>query len=135
MYGIELERERNDVLIIAHHALLRPLYAYFVDAPLSKVPYLNIPEDTGESHKSYSSGRSHMLVIQLTPKAYGCEEVRIKLTGEGANVPFKARWTLVRPRVLKKGRADSIIGMHLLGAWTSHTQLQNCAKAIAGIQN
>lgn len=35
---MELEREKNDVLIIAHETVLRCLYAYFFDLPESVSP-------------------------------------------------------------------------------------------------
>ncbi len=61
---IELERHRNPILVIAHQAVLRALYAYFVDLPPERCPHISIPLNT---------------VIQLTPKAYGCEEERVAL--------------------------------------------------------
>jgi len=63
---IELERHRNPVLVVAHQAVLRALYAYFVDLPPERCPHVSIPLDT---------------VIQLTPKAYGCAEERVSLVG------------------------------------------------------
>lgn len=61
---IELERQRSPVLVIAHQAVLRTLYAYFMDRPPEEIPHLPIPLHT---------------VIQLTPKAYGAEEERFEL--------------------------------------------------------
>lgn len=60
----ELERSKKSVLLIAHQAILRALYAYFANRPLSDVPYLSIPLHT---------------VIQLTPETYGCVEMRHSL--------------------------------------------------------
>lgn len=65
---IELERHRNPVLVIAHQAVLRTLYAYFVNLPPEQCPHIAIPLHT---------------VIQLTPKAYGCAEERVPLLLEG----------------------------------------------------
>jgi len=61
---IELERQREPTLVVAHQAVLRALYAYFVDRPREEVPYLDIPLHT---------------VIELIPKAYGCDERRYVL--------------------------------------------------------
>ena len=61
---VELERERRPVLIVAHQAVLRALYAYLMDRPQKEVPYLPIPLHT---------------VIRLTPITYGCEEERVAL--------------------------------------------------------
>lgn len=60
----ELERERRPVLVVAHQAVLRALYAYLMDRPPSEVPYLPIPLHT---------------VIKLTPITYACEEERVAL--------------------------------------------------------
>jgi len=61
---IELERTRKPVLVVAHNAVLRALYAYFQGVPPERCPYLPIPLHT---------------VIELTPHAYGCHETRIPL--------------------------------------------------------
>ncbi|HEV3351229.1 MAG TPA: histidine phosphatase family protein, partial [Methylomirabilota bacterium] len=61
---IELERTRKPVLVIAHNAVLRALYAYFQGVPRERCPYLPIPLHT---------------VIELTPHAYGCRETRVPL--------------------------------------------------------
>lgn len=55
---MELERQRN-ILIIAHQAVLRCIYAYFLKYTTDELPYIKIPLHT---------------VIELTPKAHGCEE-------------------------------------------------------------
>jgi broad specificity phosphatase PhoE/predicted kinase len=61
---IELERTRKPVLVIAHNAVLRALYAYFQGVARERCPYLAIPLHT---------------VIELTPHAYGCHETRMPL--------------------------------------------------------
>jgi len=61
---IELERTRKPVLVIAHNAVLRALYAYFQGVSRERCPYLPIPLHT---------------VIELTPHAYGCHETRLPL--------------------------------------------------------
>ncbi len=61
---IHLERQRTPVLVIAHQAVLRAIYAYLMDLPPSKCPNISMPLHT---------------VIQLTPNAYGCEEKRFVL--------------------------------------------------------
>ncbi|KAI9310226.1 6-phosphofructo-2-kinase-domain-containing protein [Dichotomocladium elegans] len=58
-----LERHEN-ILIIGHQAILRCIYAYFMNYNHEDLPYINIPLHT---------------VIELTPKAYGCEEKRFKV--------------------------------------------------------
>jgi 6-phosphofructo-2-kinase/fructose-2,6-biphosphatase len=53
---IEVERDRECICIVAHQAVLRALYAYFMNRPLSAVPYIDIPLHT---------------LIELAPKADG----------------------------------------------------------------
>ncbi|KAI8391401.1 6-phosphofructo-2-kinase-domain-containing protein [Radiomyces spectabilis] len=60
---MDLERQGN-ILIIGHQAILRCIYAYFMDYNHEDLPYIKIPLHT---------------VIELTPKAYGCEEKRYKV--------------------------------------------------------
>ncbi len=60
----EIERQTNPLLIVAHQAVLRCLYTYFIDLPNAEAPYLSIPLHC---------------VIKLTPQAFGCSEKRFKL--------------------------------------------------------
>ena len=60
----EIERERSPVLIIGHQAVLRALYAYMMDEPPDVCPRIPVPLHT---------------LIELTPTAYGCDEVRVPL--------------------------------------------------------
>lgn len=61
---IELLRQRTPTLIVSHQATLRVLYAYLTDKPPETCPDALVPLHT---------------VIQLTPRAYGCDEVRHEL--------------------------------------------------------
>ena len=61
---IELERQRHPVVVVAHQAVLRAIYAYFLEHPPETCPFLSIPLHT---------------VIRLVPGAYGCEELRLHL--------------------------------------------------------
>ena len=63
-YVAELERRREPVLVIAHQAVLRVLYAYFMNRRPEECPFLEIPLHT---------------VIELRPRPYGCDEQRIPL--------------------------------------------------------
>jgi broad specificity phosphatase PhoE/predicted kinase len=62
---IELERTRKPVLVIAHQAVLRALYAYFHSIPPEQCTRLPVP-----LHR----------VLELRPHAYGCQEVRLSLS-------------------------------------------------------
>ncbi|MDQ3034676.1 MAG: 6-phosphofructo-2-kinase/fructose-2,6-bisphosphatase [Myxococcota bacterium] len=61
---VELERERCPVLVVAHQAVLRALYAYLMDKPPRDCPHLAMPLHS---------------IIELTPTTYGCEEQVIAL--------------------------------------------------------
>lgn len=63
---MELERQEN-ILIVTHQAVLRCIYAYFMNVPQEESPWMSIPLHT---------------LIKLEPKAYGTEVTRIK-----ANIP------------------------------------------------
>jgi broad specificity phosphatase PhoE/predicted kinase len=58
---LELERQRGPVLIIAHNAVIRSIYAYFTGKSQEECPNLDIPLHT---------------VFKLTPTAYGAVEKR-----------------------------------------------------------
>jgi broad specificity phosphatase PhoE len=60
----EMERETQPLLIVGHLAVLRCLYAYFLDLPMEELPYISINLNT---------------LIRLDPKAYGCKEKRVKI--------------------------------------------------------
>ncbi|KAF9358960.1 hypothetical protein BGX26_000502 [Mortierella sp. AD094] len=58
---LELEREKNDVLIVAHESVIRCLYGYLHGLPEAEIPSLEIPEE---------------VLLELTPTAYAIEERR-----------------------------------------------------------
>ncbi|KAI9309352.1 6-phosphofructo-2-kinase-domain-containing protein [Cunninghamella echinulata] len=55
---MDLERQ-EDILIVGHQAIIRCLYGYFMNYKQEDLPYIKIPLHT---------------LIELTPKAYFCEE-------------------------------------------------------------
>ncbi|KAA0169694.1 hypothetical protein FNF27_06875 [Cafeteria roenbergensis] len=61
---LELERIDTPILIIAHQAILRVILGYLHDKDPQQCPSLSVPLHT---------------LTQVTPKAYGVEEVRISL--------------------------------------------------------
>lgn len=42
---LELEREENDLLIIAHESVLRVLYGYLMACNAADIPFLEFPRD------------------------------------------------------------------------------------------
>ncbi|KAH0607763.1 uncharacterized protein H6S33_002797 [Morchella sextelata] len=73
---MEMERGEN-IMVVTHQAILRCIYAYFMNIPQDQSPWMEIPLHT---------------VIKLTPRAYGTQEERFK-----ANIPavstFRAKYT------------------------------------------
>ncbi|CAF9929804.1 MAG: hypothetical protein GOMPHAMPRED_005501 [Gomphillus americanus] len=63
---MELERSEN-VLIVTHQAVLRCIYAYYMNVPQERSPWMEVPLHT---------------LIKLTPRAYSTEEQRFT-----ANIP------------------------------------------------
>ncbi|KAI9372649.1 hypothetical protein BJX61DRAFT_533804 [Aspergillus egyptiacus] len=68
---MELERSEN-VIIVTHQAVLRCIYAYFMNVPQEQSPWMEVPLHT---------------LIKLTPRAYGTEEKRFK-----ADIPAVSTW-------------------------------------------
>lgn len=66
---MELERQEN-VLVVAHQAVLRCLLAYFLDKKSAEIPYLKVPLHT---------------ILKLTRAAYGCEVEEIKIPVEAVD--------------------------------------------------
>ncbi|RKP10968.1 bifunctional 6-phosphofructo-2-kinase/fructose-2,6-bisphosphate 2-phosphatase [Thamnocephalis sphaerospora] len=63
---LELEREKDDVLFIAHLSVLRLLYAYLMGIQEKDVLSINIPRDT---------------LIEIIPSAYRYKETRMIIPG------------------------------------------------------
>lgn len=63
---LELEREQNDLLIIAHESVLRVLYAYLMHCSTTDIPSLKFPRDE---------------IIEIIPAAYQNETNRIHIPG------------------------------------------------------
>ncbi|RAL08568.1 putative vacuolar morphogenesis protein AvaB [Aspergillus homomorphus CBS 101889] len=86
---MELERSEN-VIIVTHQAVLRCIYAYFLNTPQEQSPWMEVPLHT---------------LIKLTPRAYGTEEQRFK-----ADIPAVSTWPFTaRPLVEFKPRDRSRI--------------------------
>lgn len=63
---LELEREQNDLLIIAHESVLRVLYAYLMHCSTMDIPTLKFPRDE---------------IIEIIPAAYQNDAKRIHIPG------------------------------------------------------
>ena len=69
---MELERQRDPVLVVGHQGVLRILYAYFTGKPRNEAPHVPIPLNT---------------VIKLVPGTYSCAEERIRLMDDSEDHP------------------------------------------------
>ncbi|OOF91082.1 hypothetical protein ASPCADRAFT_211354 [Aspergillus carbonarius ITEM 5010] len=63
---LELEREQNDLLIIAHESVLRVLYGYLMACNAADIPFLEFPRDE---------------IIEIIPESYQNEARRIHIPG------------------------------------------------------
>lgn len=63
---LELEREQNDLLIIAHESVLRVLYSYLMHCSTMDIPKLKFPRDE---------------IIEIIPAAYQNEAKRVHIPG------------------------------------------------------
>lgn len=86
---MELERQEN-VLIITHQAVLRCIYAYFMNVPQEESPWMSIPLHT---------------LIKLEPRAYGTKITRIK-----ANIPAVS--TYKEKGTSQVGETTDLTGKH-----------------------
>ncbi|RHZ44785.1 hypothetical protein Glove_709g32 [Diversispora epigaea] len=73
---LELEHEKNDVLIIAHETVLKCLYAYLFDRPEDEIPGIVIPRN---------------YLIEIIPSAYGCRETRMEIVDDSFPVLSKLK--------------------------------------------
>ena len=87
----ELERAKRPILVIAHQAVLRCLYGYFMDEPLEKIPYLSI-----NLHTIYKLSPTDYST-EVDRYTFGCGKSKIqtshKVIGSnfhlGGNTPIK----------------------------------------------
>jgi len=63
---LELEREQNDLLIIAHESVLRVLYGYLMACNATDIPTLSFPRNE---------------IIEIIPASYNNEAKRINIPG------------------------------------------------------
>jgi len=88
---LELEREQNDLLIIAHESVLRVLYGYLMACNAQDIPALSFPRNE---------------IIEIIPASYnneatrivipGIEEVMIPASPEDIKIPVPPSGTITR---------------------------------------
>ena len=62
---LELEREQNDLLIIAHESVLRVLYGYLLACPAFDIPSIEFPRDEIIEVSSSQAGVSHGIIMDF----------------------------------------------------------------------
>lgn len=95
---LELEREQNDLLIIAHESVLRVLYAYLMHCSTMDIPKLKFPRDE---------------IIEIIPAAYQNEAKRIHIPGlDPKMIPGSPEDIRINPAPKEpSGRLSPIPGM------------------------
>ena len=95
---LELERQKDDLLVIAHESVLRVLYGYLMACEANDIPSLLFPRDE---------------IIEIIPASYNNVAKRIKIAGlpndiipsspEGIEIPVPASGTVSPLRSLGEG--------------------------------
>lgn len=79
---LELEREENDLLIIAHESVLRVLYGYLMACNAADIPKLEFPRDEIIEVSTPLLTRSGVVMLtldQIIPSSYNNVAKRIKI--------------------------------------------------------
>jgi 6-phosphofructo-2-kinase/fructose-2,6-biphosphatase 4 len=89
---LELEREQNDLLIIAHESVLRVLYSYLMHCSTMDIPKLKFPRDEIIEiiPAAYQNNAKRIHIPGLDPRtiAGSPEDIRIPVPGDpSANLP------------------------------------------------
>ncbi|KJX99203.1 6-phosphofructo-2-kinase/fructose-2,6-bisphosphatase like protein [Zymoseptoria brevis] len=89
---LELEREQNDLLIIAHESVLRVLYGYLMACSATDIPSLEFPRDEIIEiiPASYNNSAKRIHIADLHPKLVpgSPEDLKIPVPPSGAVSPF-----------------------------------------------
>ncbi|KAJ1966102.1 Fructose-2,6-bisphosphatase [Dipsacomyces acuminosporus] len=96
---MELERQQN-IMIISHQAVLRCIYAYFLDIGPEELPYLKIPLHT---------------VMKLTWTAYGCDIQTYKIDIDAVDTHRAKPKSLKRSGTIKSSASSSSKGPNTAG--------------------
>ncbi|KAK4704701.1 hypothetical protein P7C70_g1510, partial [Phenoliferia sp. Uapishka_3] len=107
---LELERQQN-ILVVCHQAVLRCLYAYFNNLTQEELPYVKIPlygfrRLSVFRFKSDCEVSTRHTIIKLTPRAYGCDEVRFALPIEAVDTTRPRPSS--RPEAVKRERDEGV---------------------------
>ncbi|KAF2859990.1 elongator complex protein 2 [Piedraia hortae CBS 480.64] len=89
---LELEREQNDVLVIAHDSVLRVLYAYLMACSAVDIPRLQFPRDEIVEiiPGAYINQARRIPIPGLPPRIIPGSPMDIKMPAPPSNVPSRA---------------------------------------------
>lgn len=62
---LEIERERNDLIIVAHESILKILYGYFMGIPARAIPDLKMPRN---------------VIFEVRPSSYNCVDHELTIS-------------------------------------------------------
>ncbi|KAJ2483724.1 Fructose-2,6-bisphosphatase [Coemansia sp. RSA 2320] len=106
---MELERQQN-IMIISHQAVLRCIYAYFLDIGPEELPYLKIPLHT---------------VMKLTWTAYGCDVQMYKIDIDAVSTHR------AKPKAAKRGSSTMRSSTNVSNSSPGTTALSSDAAGVA----
>jgi len=109
---LELEREKNDVLIIAHESVLRVLYGYLMACDAMDIPKLRFPRnEIIEVCEAHLFNKCSLLThMQIVPASYQNEAKRIHIPGVSADIVASSPEDLKMP-VVNSGYVTPISGI------------------------
>lgn len=94
---LELEREQNDLLIIAHESVLRVLYGYLMACSATDIPSLEFPRDEIIEiiPASYNNSAKRIHIDGLAPRMIpdSPEDIKIPVPPSGTVSPFSGLGT------------------------------------------
>ncbi|PVU85491.1 hypothetical protein BB560_007008 [Smittium megazygosporum] len=97
---MELERQQN-IMIVSHQAVLRCIYAYFLEINSEELPYIKIPLHT---------------VMKLTWTAYGCEAQMYSLDIAAVDTHIKRSASTVKPPPNAASPSDLTLNLRISGS-------------------
>ena len=95
---LELEREQNDLLVIAHESVLRVLYGYLMACNAADIPFLQFPRnEIVEVSLTFvcALNMADGILVRLSPRATRMRQ------GEYKFPTFQRRLFLLLPKILR----------------------------------
>lgn len=128
---LELEREENDLLIIAHESVLRVLYGYLMACNAADIPKLEFPRDEIIEVSTLLSTHQvrPLRTTQIIPSSYNNVAKRIKIPGLPRSMVPGSPEDICMPVPPSGAVSPAQIGTPQLGSGTSTPQ-RNLAQPL-----